>query len=112
MAVTSELIEEIKESVYLGIKRRSYEIAVGTGTPSSSGLGNEIARKKVTEIIRVGDTIKVFTVFDEMEANDTLTEIALYDQNGNLLLYSEISPSITKDSSIKLMTGLEITISI
>ena len=112
MAVTSELIEEIKESVYLGIKRRSYEIAVGTGTPSASGLGNEIARKKVMEIMRIGDIVKIFTVFTETEANDTLTEVALYDRFGNLLLYTEISPPVTKDSSIKLMTGLEITISI
>lgn len=106
------LVNEIKKKVSLAFRSSVYYIAVGTGTPTPSGLGSEIAQKQVTESGLSGDRVFLLTTFDTTEANGTLTEIALKDVDGNVLWTGTIDPPVNKTNTIKLLIGVEFTINV
>ena len=112
MPLTVKCKDIITQGVVAGLGCKAYEIGVGTGSPSESGLGNEVARKPILEVKRVANKVRLSTVFGTDEANATLTEVALFDLNGDVLWYAEISPAVEKTSAYELLIMIEFELTI
>ncbi len=87
-------------------------LAVGSGTPTSTALGNELDRNAATVSI-VDNVMYVESLFSNAEANNAaLSEWGVFTAStgGYLLVYGAESPTVNKDSSSGLFVSVTVTL--
>ena len=74
-------------------------IAIGTGTPSSSGLGQERGRRAIKSVSKPSDKARLWEAFFEDSyppSTYTLTEVGLIGANEVFIAATTIAPLVKK----------------